>query len=217
MNVETKARSSDFESCTEYLTCSVAGMATLLWWSPYGSSAWRRWGCLSHLFSPPKPLGLLFHQRYHFWPWYLIASFYDPNQNPGKCWPRQESPLRCLKLKDLLRSLQGLTFSDFSTMSNSKCSYWTLASLDLTSQIPVHTVREKSRWCFFLPSKSNPLSFRSNEKLLFMVQRALKKKHQQQQWHQHWLTIDAFQFPLLFLMLNRITETLMYESINNRA
>ena len=66
MNVETKARSSDFESCTEYLTCSVAGMATLLWWSPYGSSAWRRWGCLSHLFSPPKPLGLLFHQRYHF-------------------------------------------------------------------------------------------------------------------------------------------------------
>ena len=149
MNVETKARSSDFESCTEYLTCSVAGMATLLWWSPYGSSAWRRWGCLSHLFSPPKPLGLLFHRRYHFWPWYLIASFYDPNQNPGKCWPRQESPLRCLKLKDLLRSLQGLTFSDFSTMSNSKCSYWTLASLDLTSQIPVHTVREKSRWCFF--------------------------------------------------------------------
>ena len=153
MNVETKARSSDFESCTEYLTCSVAGMATLLWWSPYGSSAWRRWGCLSHLFSPPKPLGLLFHRRYHFWPWYLIASFYDPNQNPGKCWPRQESPLRCLKLKDLLRSLQGLTFSDFSTMSNSKCSYWTLASLDLTSQIPVHTVREKSRWCFFSPLK----------------------------------------------------------------
>ena len=153
MNVETKARSYDFESCTEYLTSSVAGMATLLWWSPYGSSAWKHWGCLSYLFSPPKPLGLPFHRRYYFWPWYLIASFYPHNQNAGKCWPRQESPLRCLKLKDLLRSLQGLTFSDFSTMSNSKCSHWTLVSLDLTSQIPVHTVWEKSRWCFCSPLK----------------------------------------------------------------
>ena len=34
----------------------------------------------------------------------------NPIENSGKCWPHLKSPSGCLRLKGLLRSLQGLTF-----------------------------------------------------------------------------------------------------------